>query len=132
MLQARYHDLPSVLKAIFKPENYEIIVWELYFEMDYFQKSVEAEGVMKDAPKYYPMLVEIMKYYETAKERKYFKYCFAMTVMNPRFQAEDIIGFLTSDDEEIVKYLAVSVYQETIQSRVGKYIDEAKKKYKES
>lgn len=128
LAKARYHDLPSVLKAIFRPENYEIIVWEFYFEMDYFQKWVEAEGVMKDAAKYYPLLVEIMKYYETAKERKYFKYCFEMTVMNPEFKAEDIIGFLTSDDAEIVKCLAL-VYQDNIRERVGKYIDAATIKY---
>ena len=98
--------------------------------MDYFQKSVEAEGVMKDAPKYYPMLVEIMKYYETAKEREHYilERCFEMTVMNPAFRAEDIIGFLTSDDAEIVKCLAL-VYKDNIRERIGTYIDEAKIKY---
>ena len=128
LVKAGYEDAFSVFSAIFRPENYETIVWEMHDSLPYFEKWLNAEGVIADAPKYYPMLVEIMKYYETAKERKYFEYCFAMTVMNPAFRAEDIIGFLTSDDAEIVKCLAL-VYQDTIRERVGKYIDEAKKKY---
>ena len=77
------------------------------------------------------MLIQIMRYYETAKERDqtYFGYCFDMTVMNPRFKANDILGILTSDEEGIVKYLANSVYKKTILYRVGTYIDEAKIKY---
>lgn len=131
LIKTGYEDLFSVLSAIFIPENYERIVWELHDTMQYFTEWLNAEGVMEDAPKYYSMLVTIMKYYETAKERKYFKDCFAMSVMNPLFKAEDILGFLTSDDEEIVKYLAVSVYQKNIQNRVGTYIDKAKIKYAE-
>ena len=56
---------------------------------------------MDNAPQYYSMLVKIMKYYETAKKREFFGYCFNMTVMNPKFKEKDIIGILTSDDEEI-------------------------------
>ena len=129
LLKAGYEDPFSVFSVIFRPENYEEIVWSLYSETDYFKNRFDAEeSVMEDAPKYYPMLVEIMKYYETAKERKYFKYCFEMTVMNPAFRAEDVIGFLTSDDAVIVKCLA-RVYQDNIRERVGKYIDAAKIKY---
>ncbi len=126
LIKSGYEDTFSVLNAIFIPENYETIVWELYSSI----KWLDAEDVMDDAPKYYSMLVKIMKYYETAKERKFFSYCFNMTVMNPKFKEKDIIGILTSNDEEIVKHLAISVYQKNILNRVGKYIDEAKIKYK--
>lgn len=128
LLKAGYEDPFSVLSAIFRPENYEHIVWEMHHSLPYFEKWLYAEGVIADAPKYYPMLVEIIKYYETAKERKYYEHCFDMTVMNPLFKEEDIIGFLTSDDPEIVKCLE-SVFKDNIRERVGKYIDEAKKKY---
>ncbi len=128
LLKAGYEDPFSLFSAIFRPENYEIIVWAMYFSLPYFENWHKAEGVIADAPKYYPMLVEIMKYYETAKEREHFDHCFEMTVMNPAFKEEDIIGFLTSDDAEIVKCLD-RVYLENIRERVGKYIDEAKKKY---
>ena len=63
-------------------------------------------------------------------KREFFVYCFNMTVMNPKFKEKDIIGILTSDDEEIVKHLAISVYQKNILNRVGKYVDEVKIKYK--
>ena len=129
LLKAGCQDPYSVLKAIFFPENYDIIVWELHDTLQYFEKWLDAEGVMEDAPKYYSMLVKIMKYYETAKQRRHLGYCFNMTVMNPKFQAKDIIGVLTSDDEEIVKFLAVSVYEKNILNRVGKYIDAATIKY---
>ena len=140
LIKANYEDLPAVFRAIFVPENYEIIVWDLYREVDYFQiytdadeihdlpKPVDANGVITDAPGFYPMLVTIMKYYETARARKYMTYCFEMTVMNPRFKAEDILSFLTSDDAEILECLAF-VYKDNIKKRVGTYIDEAKKKY---
>ena len=130
LLKAGYDDPFSVLSAIFIPENYETIVWELHDTLQYFAKWLDADGVMEDAPKYYPMLVTIMKYYETAKEREHYilERCFEMTVMNPAFRAEDIIGFLTSDDAEIVKCLAL-VYKDNIRERIGTYIDEAKIKY---
>ena len=139
LIKANYEDLPSVISAIFVRENYEMIVWDLYREIDYFQhyiddndipKAVDANGVIADAPKYYPMLVKIMKYYRRAKERKHMKYCFEMTVMNPKFKANDIIWFLTSDEKEIVTYLTV-VYKEEIKKRIGKYIEEAEKKYQQ-
>ncbi len=84
---------------------------------------------MKDSQKYYSMLVRIMKYYETANKREYFEECFEMTVMNPLFKANDIIGFLTSDDEEIVKYLAEDYHSQEIGDRVKKYIENAQIKY---
>ena len=52
-----------------------------------------------------------------------------MTVINPRFWAEDIIGILTSDDKEIVKYLATWVDQKELLDRVGQYVEMAKAKY---
>ena len=129
LIKSGYEDTFSVLSTIFSPQNYETIVWELHSSICYFKKWLYAEGVMEDAPKYYDMLVEIMKYYETAKERKHFDHCLNMTIMNPKFNENDILGILTSDDEEIVKHLANSVFQNNILNRVGKYIDAAKIKY---
>ena len=128
LLKAGCEDPFSVLSAILIPENYETIVWALHDSLPYFAERLDADGVMEDAPKYYPMLVTIMRYYETAKERVYCKHCFEMTVMNPLFKPEDILGFLTSDDAEIVKCLAF-VCKDNIKKRVGAYIDEAKIKY---
>lgn len=132
LIKAGYQDACAVLKRIFSEENYEAVVWELHASLHYFSKWLDAEGVMKSAGKYYPMLVKAMHYYETAENRKYFKYCLPMTVMNPRFDENDIKGILTSDDPEIVKYLAVSVYQKNIKSRIGKYIEAAKQKYQKN
>lgn len=128
LIKSGYEDVFSVLNEIFSIENYEDVIWELHKSLKYFSNWLKADGVMNDAEKYYPMLVKAMKYYETAEERNYFKYCFPMTVMNPRFNEKDIIGILTSDDPEIIKYMAF-VYEENILNRVGKYIKEAKKKY---
>lgn len=93
---------------------------------------------MKDAKKYYPMLVKMLKNYQFLIEsngvnRDYiFGRCFEMTVMNPRFNEKDIIDVLTSDDKDIVKYMAISVYDKNILERVGKYVEEAKIKYKKN
>ncbi len=126
-----YDDMFSLLNAVFIPENYGTIISDLYFKL-YFTKRWDLDKIVDDAEKYYPMLVSIMNHSETLKERKNFERCFEMTVINPKFQAKDIIGLLTSDDEEIVKFLATSVSQKALLDRVGQYVEMAKAKYHKS
>lgn len=123
-----YDDMFSLLKEVFIPENYDTIISDLYFGL-YFAEKWDLDKIVKDAGKYYTMLVSIMNHHEYLKERKNFERCFKMTVINPRFWAEDIIGVLTSDDEEIVKYLATWVDQKELLDRVGQYVEMAKEKY---
>lgn len=130
LIQAGFRDVYTVLHDIFSPENYETVISELYLFVPYFANQLNAEGVIKDAERYYPMLVQALRYYETAEKPTHFKYCFQMTVMNPLFDPADIMEILTSDDPEIVKLLAVSFYQEGIRERVGTYLEAAKQRYK--
>lgn len=126
-----YVDMFSLLNEVFIPENYDTIISDIYFRL-YFSEKSDLDKIVDDAGKYYSMLVSIMNHSETVKDRKHFEYCFEMTVINPKFQAEDIIGILTSDDEEIVKFLATSVSQKALLDRVGQYVEMAKAKYHKS
>ena len=126
-----YDDMFSLLKEVFIPENYDTIISDLYFGL-YFAEKWDLDKIVKDAGKYYQMLVSIMNHHEALKERKNFERCFKMTVINPRFWAEDIIGILTSDDKEIVKYLATWVDQKELLDRIGQYVEMAKAKYQGS
>ncbi len=126
-----YVDMFSLLNEVFIPENYDTIISDIYFRL-YFSEKWDLDKIVDDAGKYYDMLVSIMNHSESVKDRKNFEYCFEMTVINPKFQAEDIIGILTSDDEEIVKFLATSVSQKALLDRVGQYVEMAKAKYHKS
>jgi len=117
LIKSGYKDVLDVLEKIFIPKNYSTIILELYL----FVRFENAE--------IYPMLVEILKHYETLDKAE-FGYCLEMIVTNPEYNEKDIIDILTSDDKKIICYMAsVSTYNKDIKKRIGKYVDKAEIRY---
>lgn len=133
LMKSGYDDPFSLIKRIYCPENYRRIINYLDYDLKYFEHWLDAEGVMDGAEVYYPMLVEILKYFNTLSEFPFeglhFKKCFEMTVMNPEFNENDIMEVLKSKNKLILEIISWT-YAETVKSRVGKYIKAAEKKAK--
>lgn len=133
LMKAGFDDPLSLIKRIFRPKNHTRIIDYLHQNLNYFDDWLKAEGVMDGAGDYYPILVEILKYLNTLTEFPYeglhFKQCFEMTVMNPKFNENDIMEVLKSKNKVILE-LITHTYAEPVLNRVGKYVEAAKKKVK--
>ena len=132
LMKSGFDDPYSVINRIFRPENYERIIQYLGDSyLSYFKDRVRSDEVMDGAEVYYPILVEILKHFTTLPELPFedfsFKKCLNMTVMNPKFNENDIIEFLNSNDELTIKRLS-RVYEDTVKSRIGRYVDAAREK----
>lgn len=133
LMKSGFDDPLSIIKRIFRPENYEQIIWYLGDDyLSYFKDWVRSDEVMDGAEVYYPMLVEILKYFNTLDkfDTYLFDQCFSMTVANPLFDEKDIMDVLTSDNKLVVKQISYfnSHYNKTVENRVKKYTDLAMKK----
>ena len=135
LMKSGYEDPLSLIKRIFRPENYEKIIWYLGDSfLSYFKDWVRSDEVMNGAEVYYPMLVEMLKYFNTLdKFNTYdFDQCFSMTVANPQFNEKDIMDVLTSNNKLVVERISYFDfhYNKTVVKLVRKYIDIAMKKEK--
>lgn len=133
LMKSGYPDPLSIIKRIYRPKNYLRIIGYLKDDLIYFDNWLKADGVMDGAKDYYPILVEILKYLNTLTEFSFeglhFKQCFEMTVMNPKFNENDIAEVLNSKNKVILE-LITHTYAEPVLNRVGKYVEAAKKKVK--
>ncbi len=133
LMKSGVDDPFSIIKRIFRPENYEKIIWYLGDDyLSYFKDWRRSDEVMDGAEVYYPILVEILKYFNTLDEfdTYFFDHCFSMTVANPLFDEKDIMDVLTSDNKLVVKQISYfnSHSNKTVENRVKKYTDLAMKK----
>ncbi len=133
LMKSGFDDPLSLIKRIFRPENYEKIIRYLGDDyLSYFKDWVRSDEVMDGAEVYYPMLVEILKYFNTLDKFDTYRFdrCLEMVVMNPQFDEKDIMDVLTSDNKLVVKQISYFDfhYNKTVVNRVRKYIDLAMKK----
>lgn len=133
LMKSGFDDPLSLIKRIFRPENYEKIIWYLGDNyLSYFKDWVRSDEVMDGAEVYYPMLVEILKYFNTLDEfdTYLFDQCFSMTVAKPLFDEKDIMDVLTSDNKLVSERISYFDFHcnKTVVNRVRKYIDRAMKK----
>lgn len=94
LINAGCCDPLSLLKQIYRPENYEIIIWRF---METFKCD---KNIRNNKPEYYPMFVEMLKDLNTRPNFDTFKFdhCLEMTVKNPDYNEADIIDVLTTDN----------------------------------
>lgn len=132
LIKSGFDDPFSLIKRIFRPENYVQIIWYLNCNLKYFKDWVRSDEVMDGAEVYYPMLVEMLKYLNTLdKFNTYlFDQCFSMAVANPQFEEKDLMDVLKSDNKLVVERISYFDFHfnKTVVSRVRKYIDLAMKK----
>ena len=119
LIKAGYYDPLSLLKKIYRPENYEKIIWHFIhtFACD--------EKICNNKPEYYPMLVEMLKYFNSQSEFNTFHFdrCLVMVIKNPEYNEADIIDVLTTDNELAVEEISYFSMDPQMKEIIGKYID---------
>ncbi len=133
LMKSGFDDPLSIIKRIFRPENYEKIICYLgSHNLSYFKDRFRSDEVMDGAEVYYPMLVEMLKYLNTLDkfDTYLFDQCFSMAVANPLFDEKDIMDVLTSDNKLVAERISYFDHDrnKTVVNRVRKYIDLAMKK----
>lgn len=124
LIKSGYYDPLSLLKKIYRPENYKKIIWHFLFT---FKCD---KNIRNNKPEYYPMFVEMLKDLNTRPnfDTFYFDSCLEMTVKNPDYNEADIIDVLTTDNPLAVECISRIGWK--LEDDIGKYIDLAKEKLK--
>ncbi len=126
LMKSGFDDPLSIIKRIFRPENYEKIIWYLGYYLSYFKDRLRSDEVMDGAEVYYPMLVEILKYLNTLDkfDTYLFDQCFSMAVANPLFDEKDIMDVFTSHNKLVKKRISYfnCHYNKTVENRVRKIL----------
>lgn len=115
LIEAGYNDPLSLLKKIYRPENYEKIIW-------HFDFTLKRDN---NKPEHYPMFVEMLKDLNTRPEFDTYLFyrCLEMVVKNPEYNEADIIDVLTTDNELAVEQISYFRWKPQIKEIIGKYID---------
>lgn len=124
LIKTGYKDPFSLIVKIFRPENYDRIIGYIHRPLKYFKDWMNAEGVMDGAEIYYPMLVEMLKYFNsrTQFDTFYFDRCLIMVIKNPRYNEADIIDVLTTDNKLAVDRISYFRWTPPVREIIGKYI----------
>ncbi len=101
-----------VIKAVFAPEFYQQIHLMLYFDEFYFREEKDEFILSPDAAGYYDMALTLFRDYEQDPSNKsdgnyvlHLYHYFKLVVINPRFNQQDVMGILTSEDERHIRML---------------------------
>ncbi len=108
-----FGEILSVIKDVFAPEFYENIYLMLSVGDFYFKKEKDSYILAPDAAGYYDMTLTLFRDYEQDPSNKsdgnYVLHLydrFKLVMMNPRFNQQDVMDILLSDDERHIRMLS--------------------------